>query len=331
MTLNYDADRGEVPHNYRKPILNTVYRYIMLDHGNILIGITGRVRHGKSHTAIHVLKRWNEKLQIKDCLVYTVGELMKRTLTCISVDGKSMDEQTYMQFKSTEEMNAWLGQMQAEGRMKIKPGRAIVFDEAGAGVFVRSFFSQDNITISKVVQLWGMLRMLVIVVVPEHMGVAEKNLRQFMDVEVRMHHVYRSQGYATCTAYEYYDKSDPDNPKKRRVMGCKFGGKIKITRLPQEYEKEYEDISKVMKVSALLELARGKQARESETGAKVGRGVKTNYEDAYKKAREFEQQCKDKKGKWDVSRLQVNAECSYPMARQLKAQLIQEDETGVKI
>ncbi|MBM3304243.1 MAG: hypothetical protein FJY76_04030 [Candidatus Aenigmarchaeota archaeon] len=255
---------GEVPHNYNKPILRTVYRYIMIQQGNILIGVTGRVRHGKSHTAIHILKGWNRKLHIKDCLVYTVTELMKRTLTCILIDDKPLSEETYMGFKSTDEMNLWLNQMQTEGRMRIKPGRVIVFDEAGAGVFVRTFFSQDNITISKVVQLWGMLRMLIVVVVPEHMGVAEKNLRQFMDVEIRMQHVYRTYGYATCIAYEYFDKSDPDNPKKRRISGCKYGGKIKITELSPEDAAEYDRISAVMKVSALLELARGKHGKKAE-------------------------------------------------------------------
>lgn len=322
---------GEVPHSYNKPILRTVYRYIMIQHGNIMIGVTGRVRHGKSHTAIHILKRWNRKLRIKDCLVYTVTELMKRTLACILIDDKPLSEETYMAFKDTVEMNLWLGQMQAEGRMRIKPGRAIVFDEAGAGVFVRSFFSQDNITISKVVQLWGMLRMLVIVVVPEHMGVAEKNLRQFMDVEIRMQHVYRAHGYATAIAYEYYDKSDPDMPKKRRISGCKYGGKIKITKLPPEDAAEYEDISKVMKVSALLELARGKHGKNDKHPDGGGRQPKVPYEEAYKKAREFEQQCRNKKGRWDADRISVNTGAGATMSRQLKAQLEQEDETGIKL
>jgi hypothetical protein len=323
--VEIEVKEEEVPHNYRKPIMTTVYRYIMIDHGNILIGITGRVRHGKSHTGIHILYRWNKKLLIKDCLVYTVTELLKRTLCCILVDNVPISEETYNGFKDVTEMNVWLSQMQAEGRMRIKIGRAIVFDEAGAGVFVRSFFSQDNITISKIVQLWGMLRMLVIVVVPEHMGVAEKNLRQFMDVEIRMHKVYKSRGYATLTGYEYYDKSDPENPKKKRIRGCKYGGTIKVTRLPPEVEKEYEDISKVMKISALLELARGGREKESKRRALVP------LEEAYMLARQYSQLCKNKKDQWEVSRIQVNTGCAYAMARQLKAQLEQEDRTGIKV
>ena len=251
----------EKPHNRNMPILREINRYVIDDRSNILIAITGRVGRGKSHTAVLLSYLWSKKNNPEKTVVFTVDELMQKTLEYIKIDGKSLANTN---FDEIEDIRKWL--KENSDRIEIRPGRCLIFDEAGTGAFVREFFSQDNKNISKVVQLWRFLRMVIFIVIPENLGIAERNLRQFTDVEIRMIRVDRRKKEATAIAWEYYDKSDPDNPKKQRIPGCRYGGKLHIKPLPEAVADEYERISQIHKLAALIELRRGKDKPKKDDG-----------------------------------------------------------------
>lgn len=312
-TSIYDSigkdEEEHIPYSYNRPIMRVIYRYIVLEHGNMIIGITGRVRKGKSHTGVHIIRSWNRKITLDSCLVYTVEELMEKTLSYIWVDGRPLTTEEY---KHIDDFKRWL--MENSDKIHLKTGRAILFDEAGAGVFVRDFFSQDNKTLSKIIQLWGILRMLVVVVVPENMGMAEKNLRVFMDIEVKMIRVNRRLGEAYAVAYEFLDKSNPDWPIKRRVAGCREGGLIHVKKLPDDVSKEYEKVSKVMKITAMYNLY-----KNIIPDIKIGENARPKLDRFKDLFEENIDKCYNKKGRLDLELIQLNVNCSAAMARLLRA------------
>jgi len=240
-----------IPKNLNKPILRNVFRYIHEKKGNCLVGITGRVITGKSWTAVFLGLKFDKKFDVEESLVYTVEQLIDQSLKFIKVKGKPL---TFERIKDIKDIDQWL--LDNIKRIKIKAGKVIIFDEAGSGAYVREFFSQDNKAISKLIQIWRFLRLLVIIVVPEDLRLAESTISKFLNIEILMKGI-KKRG-AECVAWEYigWDKRKKE-PFKKRLKGCRGIGYIYISPLPDDVAEKYEELSRVYKMKAMIDL--GKQ------------------------------------------------------------------------
>jgi hypothetical protein len=253
------------------------------------MGITGMPMKGKSHTAVKLAIQWKDgKLDLDNCLVYTVQELLERTFSFIKVNGQPLSLKFLAKTKNVEEYLR-----ENADRIKIKAGNVIVFDEAGTGVYVREFFSQDNKTMSKILQVWRFLRMLVIIVVPGDFNIADSTISRFMNVEVIMRSIKRGK-YAKAIAYEYIDwDSRKKKPIKRRLKGCRHGGFIKVEPLSGRWAEEYERVSRIHKLMVLGNLGREYTIQEE---IKIGKS-KSIWDDVDMVFNDPEKY-KDEKGKW---------------------------------
>ncbi len=257
--------------NVQKPIIRTVNYYIYDKKLNCLVGITGRVGTGKSHMGVHVGWLFGKKFDIKKALVYTVEDLVNRSLSYIKFQGKPMGLDM---LKSIGNVKEWLRENIHE--IYISPGHVVIFDEAGTGAYVREFFSQDNKTISKMVQIWRILRMLVIFIVPEDLSLMDSTISKFLNIEIKMLGINEKKNHAECIAWMYmgWNKKKRE-PIRRRLRGCRYGGSIKVPPLPEDIALEYEAASKVFKIDALVQMGRQYVIDKPHTIA----GTKTIWDD----------------------------------------------------
>ena len=250
----------------KTPIVKDILRDIYVKKSNCMVGITGRVNTGKSHTGVHLAYLCGKKFRLEESLVYTIEQVLKVTLSFIKVKGKPLALEDLRQI---EDMEKWL--KENIDRMSITIGKAIILDEAGAtSAYVRDFFSQDNKTISKMIQLWRFLRMIVIIIVPEDMKLTESTISRFLNYEILMKGPDDTGKFAGAIAWEYigWNKTSK-SPYKERLDGCRFGGYIRVSPLPQAVADEYDNLSRIYKVKALIEMGtdykvRGKRGKDIE-------------------------------------------------------------------
>jgi len=112
---------------------------------------------------------------------------------------------------------------------------------------------------SKLVQVWRFMRMLVIFVIPERVEFLEKTLREFFDAKIVMTGKSADNDYAMAAMYERKGRNYKDEPIFARVKGCRYGGFIKVApfskKYPQEAE-EYERRSRIYKTSIIMQARR---------------------------------------------------------------------------
>lgn len=260
---------------FNKPIIRTIFNYIYNKNKNCIVGITGPVGLGKSVTAVNLdyIFSGPKKFNLEESLVYTVSDLLKRSLSFVKVGNKRlMHDITMENFKNIPDIRQWL--INNMDKIKIKRGRFIIFDETGAGVFVREFMSLDNRTMGKLVQLWRILGIVLVVVIPEDINTADSIIEKFMNIEIKMMRIHKDEGYAECVAWEYIGRKKNREVIKRRLAGCRYGGVIKIKKLDNEIIRNYENISKVYKLESMIHMA---MEQEGSTG-KAGRDKKSTWE-----------------------------------------------------
>ena len=298
---------------YNKPILRNAYRYVYARKGNCLIGITGRVITGKSHFAIHLGSDFDPKFIMEESLVYSVEELINQSLTFIKYKGKPLTFEFIREIPNTRE---WL---QANIKdIRITPGKVLIFDEAGTGAYVREFFSKDNKTISKIIQIWRILRMLVIIVVPEDLRLAESTITRFLNIEVFMQRIDDNKKEATCVAWTYqgWNKKTKE-PIKRRIKGCRYGGKIHVKPLPKKLADEYEKVSHIYKIEALVQM--GKQYKIDKPG-EVG-ATRSIWDDVqYVKSHIAD--FKNEKGKVTIPMIRARLRVSLHKAQEIRTHVL---------
>ena len=162
------------------------------------MGITGPVATGKSHLAVKAATDFDPSFNLKEGLVFSVQDLLNTSLSYIRFKGKPLDADT---IKKIPNIRDWLTANMED--IEIKVGKVAIFDEAGTGAYVREFFSKDNKTLSKMIQIWRILRMLIIVVVPEDLRLTDSTVNRFLNIEVKMLGVDYEKNHATCIAWIY--------------------------------------------------------------------------------------------------------------------------------
>jgi len=234
-----------------------------------MIGITGQPNTGKSWTGDKIcINVSGSRYDVEDWLCYSIETVLQKTFHYAKFKGKPM---TMELIYSIEDVDAWITKNREH--IKFRPGRCIMLDEAGSAAFVRQFFSKDNIILSKMIQLWRFLRMIVVIVVPGNMRVAESMISLFLDVEIMM--IGKDNEYARCVVYDYIGWKKNKEPIRRRIKGCRYQGHIKITPMKREDADKYEKAMWHSKFGNLMKLAKTYK-RESMT--KIGQ-TKTIWDD----------------------------------------------------
>lgn len=244
-----------MPKRFCKPILRTIWYYLFKKGKNCVIAITGPVGEGKSLTGVKIGMEVDPKFNLKESLVYDVPALIRRSLTMVKIKNRKLvDDITLDEFKKIPDISQWL--MQNADSIKIKRGKVIIFDETGVGAFVREFLKLENRTMGKLIQLWRILGIVFIVVVPEDTKLMDSIITKFLNIEILMKNAMPEKGEATsiCWAYRGWNKKT-NQPIRHRLKGCRWGGLIHIRLLDKEVMKEYERVSKVFKLSAIIHMA----------------------------------------------------------------------------
>jgi len=255
-----------IPANLNKPILRQIWGRIYRDQSNCFIGITGRVNTGKSETGGRIAYEFEgKKFIMEKHIVYTVNDLINVALSVVHVKGKPLDMEKIEQM-SMDDVEKWM--MDNIDTITIKPGLVIVFDEAGTEVYIREFLSKDNKTISKLVQIWRFLRLIVIIIVPENINILESTISRFMDFEILMLGVNKRRGTAKAICYEYigWNKRKRE-PYKRRINGCRNIGYLEISHWGKKLSKKYRKVSEIKKVRAIMRFKKGKKPIKEEKEA----------------------------------------------------------------
>ena len=211
--------------DYNIPIVRNIYEYVYVKKVNCLIGVTGSSGSGKSVGAVCIGKRFSGKdFDLHKQVVYTVDELLSVTLESVSVAGEKL---TIDKLRSLENVQKWLADNAKS--IVIEPGKVVVFDEAGTGAYIREFFSIDNMTLSKIIQIWRFLRTVVFFVVPVDLRLMESTVIKFLNMEIKFLGYPEYDKVGKCVAYEYtgWNKQKRE-PYRQRVKGCMHGGYIRI-------------------------------------------------------------------------------------------------------
>lgn len=248
---------------FNKPIVRTIWNYVWNKRINCLVGVTGRVGTGKSMTAYKLGVEFDKKFDLDYSLCYSIDELIKKSLANVKIAGKPINLDD---FKSVLSIRDHL--MEHKDEIMIKRGKVIIMDETAAtAAYVRDFLSQGNKDISKLIQIWRLLGLVVIFVVPEDMKLAESTISRFLNIEIRMMSIDRYAGEGKALAWEYrgWNKKTRE-PIKYRMKGCRYGGHIEIKVLPPEMVKKYETLSKVFKLETIIQMGM-KYKIEKQSGA----------------------------------------------------------------
>lgn len=293
------------------PIIRVIYDMIYKKKGNCVVGVTGRVNTGKSHMSVNLGAKTDSKFKLEESLVYSVKDLIARSLSYLKYKGKPL---SFEKIEGISDVKQWL-----QDNMKhitITPGKVVIMDEAGAlGAYVREFWSMDNKTLSKIIQIWRVLRMLCVFVVPEDMSLAESTITKFLNIEVKM--LGLQDGYADCIAWKYigYNKKTRE-PIRRRVTGCRNAGLIHVRPLPKDLHDAYETFSKSEKIHALIGMGKEYKANEP-----IEAGRSRTVWDDIEYVRENREKFTNEKGQITTPLIRLNLGISDHKARMIQAQL----------
>lgn len=304
---------------FSKPIIRTIWNYVWQKRMNCLIGITGRVRKGKSLMGFTIGELFDPRFDLDASLVYSMQALIDKSLQYVKIGGKPID---LKKFRNLPDVLEYL--KQNRDKILIKRGKVIVLDETAATTaYVREFLSQDNKTISKLIQIWGILGLVVIFVVPEDMKIAESTIQRFLNIEIRMIENYVDKKYSTCVAWEYvgWNKKTKE-PYRKRLKGCRYGGLIYVKYLASEKVKQYEEISVVYKIKTMIDM--GLQY-ELDKPLKAG-ATKTIWDDI-NYVRTHPKEFENEKGKITVAKIQLGLGVPYHKAAIIRQHLAKKVDT----
>ena len=312
------------------PIQRVVWKYIMENQGGCVMGITGRANTGKSHTANGIINLWNPELKIEQYICYEPDEVFERTFQNLKLNDRHLSKEEFEKIP-TNEIKTWC--YENISSVKVRPGTAILIDEAGATMSSRDFFTAENKAISKLVQVWRFMRMLVIFVVPERFEFVEKTLREFMDVKIQMLNIDRREGYARARILERYGRDfKTGDPLFASVEGCKAGGFIRIWPLHPNIAEEYERLSAKFKATSMLlawrEAAMANMPKADKRQLNDRFDIKRTMDEA-RKVSESLKDIQKKKIVYSIPLIQNKFSISAHTARRIKAQLELEERTEV--
>jgi len=306
-----------IPKKWRYPILRVIWKYVYERKGNIVIGITGQPNTGKSWTGNKICyESMGPKSTVDDFLCFDVENVIQKTFAYVKYKNKPI---TMNMINEIENIPKWLKEnMQF---ITFRPGRAILFDEAGVGAYVREFWSKVNKVLSKLLQIWRFLEMIIVVVVPGDMSLAEKTISRFLSMEIIMVGVNLADGHAKCIGYEHigWNKKKKE-PIRRRIKGCKHRGFIRVKAMGKERADEYKAAMFMSKLGAMMGLA-----QEFKITKEINIGRTKNVWDDVKYLQENPKQFKNKRDKWDISLIQVHLQVGYHKALQIKRCLQQKE------
>lgn len=226
--------------------------YIYENKSNFLLGITGPVGVGKSHTAVHLGYMWRgKKFKLEESLCYSVEEFLDRSMMAIKIKGKRLNLE-YIQ--SIDDVTKWLNDNR--DFIKITPGRVVILDEAGTAANVREFFSLTSRTLGKILQIFRFLRLFVMFVVPSKMNLADSMIARFLNAEMRV--VSKTRQFAKLVCWEYIGWNEKHNqPIKKRIRGNKRVGWFLVPKMNKYMMGEYENVSRIYKTGHLVDFSKG--------------------------------------------------------------------------
>lgn len=243
----------DCPKRWTVPIIRDIWRYVYKRHGNCVIGITGDPNTGKSWTGDKIAYTMlPPSFTIKDYLCFSIEDVFRKTFAYVRFNGKPMTLEMIYKIENIEE---WLTENQEN--IEHKRGRVIMLDEAGVAAYVREFFSKDNKNLSKLLQLWRFLEMIVIIVVPGSMSLTDSTVSMFLNIEIKMLGINQTDGYAWCVAYERIGwNAKKKEPVRRRLRGCRYSGSIKIKAHDEKRAADYDKAMFFSKFGNLMTMAK---------------------------------------------------------------------------
>ena len=224
--------------------------------------MTGPVGTGKSWFSVLIGDHWERGIVLEESLVYDVPQLFNKVYQSVRWKGKPLTPELVRSFVPEGDIEPWLMEEYSNGNITHRIGKVVIFDETAKGANVREFWSDANRDLSKLLGLFRFLRMVVIFVVPHNMGQAEKNIRNFMNIEVQFK--AKGDGEATCRAYECFGMNNyTKEPIRKTLPGCRYGGFIHVKPLRDEIAEEYNKVSFAKKMSAIYSM-QGRRGRRKE-------------------------------------------------------------------
>lgn len=318
------------PKRWQQPIMRDVWRFAYKNFGNCVIGITGMPNMGKSWTGDKIAyELMGPDYTISDYLCYSIEDVFRKTFAYVKFQGRPI---TMELIYKIEDLDAWL--TENHDYITFKPGRVIMLDEAGIAAYVREFFSKDNKNLAKLLQLWRFLRMVVIIVVPGSMNLADSTVSLFMNIEIRMLGVNHGEGYAWCIAYEYIGwNQKKKEPIRRRLKGCRYNGSIKIATHDDKRAQDYERAMFHSKMFNLMSMAKEYKISKAMTVGKT-RNIHDDVKYVKEHMDDFKQLSKQGSGFVNHSLIMTELQVSRNKATQIKAKvdrdLAQEREAETK-
>jgi len=299
---------------FDKPIIRTIWYYIYKKRKNCIIAITGPVGEGKSLTGVKIGYEFDPRFKLEDSLVYSVPNLIQKSLSLVKIKNKWLIKQIDLDyFTKIPDIYAWL--MENVETMRIKRGKIIIFDETGAGAYVREFLKLENRTMGKLIQLWRILGIVCIVVVPEDVKLMDSVITRFLNIELLMKSANPDKKEAIGIAWAYRGWNKKKNePIRHRLRGCRWGGKIHIRMLSQQRIDEYEKLSKVYKIGSIIHMALEQKVNKPlEVGS--SKSIWDDIQYVKKHPKEFQ----NEKGKVTAAMIQSKLGVSYHKAQQIRS------------
>lgn len=243
-----------------QPVFREAHSYIYQKKTNFMMVCTGPVGTGKSVTGVTVGYRFSPRFDMRLDIVYSVPQLLERSLESIRYKGRRLDIAKLM---SIPELDKWIAENRDD--LTVIPGRALVFDETGSGAFVREFMKLDNRTMAKMVQIWRWLRILIVLVVPVDINLMDSAIIKFLNMELRHIGYPEEKGHAEFVAMLYgkWNRKKRE-PYKRRIRGCRGQGTIRLESPCDEFLDMYNGISGGSKVGMLMELLKKHHKEEKQ-------------------------------------------------------------------
>jgi hypothetical protein len=317
--------RGIIMERYdsNKPIQCVIHKYIYMEKSGCIIGITGRPNFGKSWTGNKLIMDFDKSSKIEDYLCYDVPEIFTKTFENIKINGRYISKE---EFDQITDIQQWC--RENIQHIEVNPGNKIMVDEAGTSIYNREFFSAENKAMSKLVQVWRFLRMLVIFVVPEKMEFLERTLREFFDMKITMVSKNEQEGYAKAYVSERCGRNFKGEPMFKRIEGNRDNGFIRITRLDKDYPEvaeEYEKRSRIYKTSIIMQARRDVDTSNGNVFVEKKGTIKSDIDEiiseALPRAKEFRITNSVGTTKFSALLIQNKMKVGYPTARRIKAAL----------
>ena len=312
------------------PIQRIIYKYIIRQKGGCVVGITGRANTGKSHTTRGIIYKWNPRLKLEEFMCYEVDDIFNKTFSNIRINGKSLSKEDIKNIIKNEDIREWCKNNIKSVDTSI--GSVIMVDEAGVAIYNRDFFSAENKAMSKLVQIWRFMRMLVIFVVPERFEFVEKTMREFMDMKITMQGIDRVNNWAEAKVVERTSRDwKTGEPIFTPINGNKYGGIVRILPISSGLSDEYDNASSKWKTTLAFTTYKDLFHSDDKRSSKVHNTRIDYFLDQARKIKDslVVENKKTHTNRYSVELVQNNLNCGKPIAKRVIVALEQEERQGI--